>query len=287
MSDTVTCVRNLLRRASQRLRSESAMLDAELLLAHVLDRSRTWLWTWPDHQPDATAVERFWALVERRVHGEPVAYLTGTREFWSLTLQVNASTLIPRADTEILVEQALALALPEQAQVLDLGTGTGAIALALAHERPTWQICGVDRQIDAVTLARANAQDLGLARVRLLQSDWFSALADTRWHLIVSNPPYIDPLDSHVEQGDVRYEPRSALVAPEHGLADLRQIIEQAPTYLQAGGWLLLEHGYDQAEAVARMLAARGFEASIAASDLGGHVRVSGGCWNGTGRPAE
>ena len=258
--------------------SDSARLDAELLLAHVLQQSRTWLYTWSDRLLSAEQQQAADALLARRLAGEPVAYLLGERDFWSLSLNVNPSTLIPRPDTETLVEWALELPLPANSRVLDLGTGTGAIALALASEQPSWQVSGVDFNADAVALAQANAARNQLARVSFMQSDWYSAVSGD-FDLIVSNPPYIDEDDEHLAQGDVRFEPRSALVADNHGLSDLALIIDRAPGFLRANGWLLLEHGYQQADAVCELLRGRGFAEVSNRCDLGGQPRISGGRW--------
>lgn len=258
--------------------SDSARLDAELLLAHVLQQSRTWLYTWSDRVLSAEQQQAADALLARRLAGEPVAYLLGERDFWSLSLNVNPSTLIPRPDTETLVEWALELPLPANSRVLDLGTGTGAIALALASEQPSWQVSGVDFNADAVALAQANAARNQLARVSFMQSDWYSAVSGD-FDLIVSNPPYIDEDDEHLAQGDVRFEPRSALVADNHGLSDLALIIDRAPGFLRANGWLLLEHGYQQADAVCELLRGRGFAEVSNRCDLGGQPRISGGRW--------
>lgn len=258
--------------------SDSARLDAELLLAHVLQQSRTWLYTWSDRVLSAKQQQAADALLARRLAGEPVAYLLGERDFWSLSLNVNPSTLIPRPDTETLVEWALELPLPANSRVLDLGTGTGAIALALASEQPSWKVSGVDFNADAVALAQANAARNQLARVSFMQSDWYSAVSGD-FDLIVSNPPYIDEDDEHLAQGDVRFEPRSALVADNHGLSDLALIIDRAPGFLRANGWLLLEHGYQQADAVCELLRARGFAEVSNRRDLGGQPRISGGRW--------
>ncbi|PHS66614.1 MAG: protein-(glutamine-N5) methyltransferase, release factor-specific [Thalassobium sp.] len=258
--------------------SDSARLDAELLLAHVLQQGRTWLYTWSDRLLSAEQQQAADALLARRLAGEPVAYLLGERDFWSLNLNVNPSTLIPRPDTETLVEWALELPLPANSRMLDLGTGTGAIALALASEQPSWQVSGVDFNADAVALAQANAARNQLARVSFMQSDWYSAVSGD-FDLIVSNPPYIDEDDEHLAQGDVRFEPRSALVADNHGLSDLALIIDRAPGFLRANGWLLLEHGYQQADAVCELLRGRGFAEVSNRRDLGGQPRISGGRW--------
>ena len=262
--------------------SDSAALDADCLLCAVLSCTRTYLRTWPELELTPEQVAQVEQFAVRREQGEPVAYILGVREFWSLPLQVSPATLIPRPDTEALVEWALTL-LSEQGQgqkALDLGTGTGAIALALKSEFPALAMWALEREPAALDLARRNAARLGFS-VNFLASNWFSALNERNFQLIVSNPPYIDAADPHLAQGDVRFEPHSALVADEDGLADIRQIIDQAPEYLAAGGWLLLEHGWQQAEAVRDLLSSRGFQAVTTKSDLGGQDRVSGGQWPG------
>ncbi|BCR25922.1 peptide chain release factor N(5)-glutamine methyltransferase [Aquipseudomonas alcaligenes] len=259
--------------------SPTARLDAELLLAAVLGKPRSYLRTWPEHEPGAEQLAAFAALLERRRMGEPVAYILGHQGFWSLDLEVAPHTLIPRPDTELLVETALQLAPATPQRVLDLGTGSGAIALALASERGGWQVIGVDRIAEAVALAERNRLRLKLNNAEFRQSSWFDGLAGEHFDLILSNPPYIAADDRHLGEGDVRFEPLSALVAGVDGLDDIRQIIAQAPRHLQAGGWLLLEHGYDQAEAVRELLAAAGFTAVDSRRDLGGHQRISLGRW--------
>ena len=260
--------------------SPTARLDAELLLAAALGKPRSYLHTWPERQPEPAQLQTFNGWLARRQQGEPVAYILGRQGFWSLDLEVAAHTLIPRADTEVLVEVALQLLSPASAlQVLDLGSGSGAIALALAVERPLWQVLGVDRVEEAVALAERNRQRLLLDNVRFVPGHWFQALAGQRFALIVSNPPYIAAGDEHLQLGDVRFEPDSALVAGVDGLDDIRLIIQQAPDYLQRAGWLVLEHGFEQAEAVRELLAARGFSAVESRLDLGGHQRISLGQW--------
>ena len=262
--------------------SDSAALDADCLLCAVLSCTRTYLRTWPEQELTPEQVEQAEQLAARREQGEPVAYILGVREFWSLPLQVSPATLIPRPDTEALVEWALTL-LSDKGQgqkALDLGTGTGAIALALKSEMPALSMWALEREPAALDLARRNAARLGF-QVNFLASNWFAALNERNFQLIVSNPPYIDAADPHLSQGDVRFEPHTALVAEEDGLADIRQIIELAPDYLVSGGWLLLEHGWQQAEAVRELLWARGFHAVITRQDLGGQERVSGGQWLG------
>lgn len=269
----------LLARAARRLTesgSASPRLDAEVLLCHVLGVERTWLYTWGDREAPTFERARFEALVAARAQGWPVAYLTGEREFWGLRLATSPATLIPRPDTETLVEAALARAEAPRGRLLDLGTGTGAIALAFASERPGWAVLGLDLAPEAVALARHNAARLGIANADFRESDWFSSLDDTeRFALIVANPPYIAADDPHLGQGDVRFEPASALVADEDGLADLQHLVSAARGYLEPGGWLLLEHGYAQGAAVRRALGNAGYAAVASLTDLGGQERLS------------
>ncbi|MCS3408386.1 peptide chain release factor N(5)-glutamine methyltransferase [Serratia sp. AKBS12] len=255
--------------------SDSAKRDAEILLGFVTGRARTFLLAFGETLLTPQESAQLEQLLARRERGEPVAYLIGEREFWSLPLSVSPATLIPRPDTECLVEQALARLPTHRCEILDLGTGTGAIALALASERADCTVTGVDLQPAAVALAQHNAQKLAIGNVQFHQGDWFTPVAGRRFHLIASNPPYIDATDGHLSQGDVRFEPDSALVAQEHGLADLRAIVQQAPRYLQPRGWLLLEHGWQQAESVRGMLAAAGFNAIESCRDYGGNLRVT------------
>lgn len=257
--------------------SDSPRLDTELLLCHVLGKPRTYLYTWPEHRLLPDEIAGFDALFTRRAQGEPIAYLIGRREFWSLSLKVSGATLIPRPETELLVALALALPLGDAALVADLGTGTGAVALALASERPLWQISAVDVFPGAVALAECNRRELGFDNVRIFQSDWFSALAGSRFDLVVSNPPYVDEADTHLQQGDVRFEPASALVAPDSGFGDLALIIQNAGEHLNAGGWLLLEHGWQQGDMVRQLMKQAGFLAVTTHLDLAGRERVTVG----------
>lgn len=271
-------IRDLLSRAQSSLHSESAALDCELLLCHCLGKERVYLYAWPEREIDSACIDKFQALLERRISGEPVAYLIGTREFWSLPLFVNNSTLIPRPDTERLVEVALDLPLTQNANVLDLGTGTGAIALALASENKNWQVLGVDVSEEAVSLAQQNANNLEIENAQFLQSNWFANIPLQRFNLIVSNPPYIDENDPHLVQGDVRFEPRRALVADENGLAAIMEIANTAKEYLSVDAWLLFEHGYQQAPAVRTLLSQLGYSDVSTWNDWGGNERVTGGC---------
>ncbi|MEZ7207977.1 MULTISPECIES: peptide chain release factor N(5)-glutamine methyltransferase [unclassified Pseudoalteromonas] len=255
--------------------SESAKLDSEVLLLHVIDKNRTYLFTWPEAELSTLEQQRFEECIARRVTGEPVAHITGQREFWSLPLKVNNSTLIPRPDTETLIEHVLTLSMPNDAQVLDLGTGTGAIALALASEYPAWQITAVDASADAVALAKSNQSQLGFKNVSILQSDWFSAVSEQQFDLIVSNPPYIDEADHHLSQGDVRFEPLSALVADDHGYADIFHIIRTAKLHLNSGGYLLLEHGFEQADKIQQFFAEMAYINILTIKDMAGCDRVT------------
>ncbi len=250
-------------------------LDAHLLLGHVLGRSRTWLLAHDTDLLDAEAQARYLALLARRAEGEPAAYLLGDKEFFGLNLRVTPDTLIPRPDTETLVHWALAhLPIDQPRRVLDLGTGSGAIALALAHERPLADVTAVDASAGALQVALDNAASLGL-RLRGLLGSWFAPVAGERFDLIVSNPPYIAEGDPHMAA--LRFEPESALTAGPDGLDDLRHIIEQAPHHLVPGGWLLLEHGFDQANAVMQLLQNRGFTEVSTRFDLGPQARCTGG----------
>ncbi|MBD2858754.1 peptide chain release factor N(5)-glutamine methyltransferase [Spongiibacter sp. KMU-158] len=259
--------------------SDSPDLDVALLLCHCLQKPRSYLYSWPEKRLSDEQFAEFAALFTRRERGEPIAHILGEREFWSLPLDVNNSTLIPRPDTECLVEQALKLIPAVPGAILDLGTGTGAIALALASELPAWSVLGVDLQAEAVALAAGNAKKLGLQNLRFEQSNWFDNISRQTFDLIVSNPPYIAQDDPHLEQGDVRFEPHSALVAADNGLADLAQIINAAPSFLKPGAALLLEHGYQQAEPVAKLLQNRGFVEIACFDDYAGNPRVSKGVW--------
>ena len=273
-------VRGLLAAATQRL---GERLDAELLLLHALGKPRSWLFAHAGDAPEMDVQTAFSALVERRAGGEPVAYLTGRRGFWSLELEVTPATLIPRPETERLVELALErLPRDRMCRVADLGTGSGAIALALASERPLAQVLATDASDAALIVACRNAQRLGLANVGFAQGDWLLPLAGKRFELIVSNPPYIEALDPHLGQGDLRFEPASALASGADGLDDIRRIVIDARTHLQPGGWLLFEHGWNQGEAARALLADAGYTEIFTAQDLEHRDRVSGGRYGQT-----
>ncbi len=273
MENTISIKDALL--ASTQLKSDTPRLDVECLLCHVLTCESTYLRTWPDKMLTSEQYAHFERLLTRRLFGEPIAHICGTRSFWTLDLLVTPDTLIPRPDTEILVEQILALELPEQATVLDLGTGTGAIALSLASEKKRWHVTATDFKPEVVELAKRNAQKHGIKNVDILQSDWFSNIPPCRFDLIVSNPPYIDPVDKHLDQGDVRFEPKSALIAKNRGLADLALIIQEAKMYLKEGAWLVLEHGYDQVDPVQTMFKQAGYASITSIKDYGQQDRMT------------
>lgn len=260
---------------SQLSQSESPRRDAEILLGFVTGKTRTFLLAFGETQLSGNELERLTGLLARREQGEPVAHLVGVREFWSLPLFVSPVTLIPRPDTECLVEHALAHLPAEPCRILDLGTGTGAIALALASERPDCAVTAVDVIPDAVALAQRNAQNLAIHNVTVTVSHWFDALEGQQFGLIVSNPPYIDEQDPHLAMGDVRFEPRSALVAAKEGLADLAWIIAQSKRFLLPGGWLLLEHGWQQGEAVRNVFHDEGYEQVETCRDYGDNERLT------------
>ncbi|MGV6397096.1 peptide chain release factor N(5)-glutamine methyltransferase [Pseudomonas caspiana] len=273
----MTIIASLLRSA-ELPDSPTARLDVELLLAAALGKPRSFLHTWPERIVSSEAALKFASYLQRRQTGEPVAYILGQQGFWKLDLEVAPHTLIPRPETEMLVEAALEL-VPAfaPAQVLDLGTGTGAIGLALASERPAWHVTAVDRVLEAVALAERNRQRLQLDNAQVMSSHWFDSVQDKRFDLIISNPPYIAAEDPHLVTGDVRFEPNSALVAGAEGLDDLRLIIDQAPAHMRPEGWLLLEHGYDQGAAVRDLLSSHGFEKIQTRRDLGDHERITFG----------
>lgn len=285
----MTTVRHLIFKAKSRLsEQETAALDAEILLSRAMRVSRAYLFAHPEEAvPDETATA-FHALLERRAGGEPIAYITGEREFWSLPLEVPPGVLIPRPETELLVEVALRL-IPEDAEcrIADLGTGSGAIALALATERPRANIEGTDISPAALEVARKNARRLNLHNVRFLEGNWMEPLTGA-FDFVISNPPYIAEGDPHLELGDVRFEPRSALVGGVDGLDAIRKITAMAATRIIDGGWLMFEHGHDQAEPCALELAKHGFERIETFRDLEGTGRVTSGCRPGNGdRPGQ
>jgi len=268
----MTDIRTILRQASDVLGDR---LEAELLLAHALGVNRAWFFAHAEDIADAEGMRRFDALVRRRATGEPIAYITGTRDFWSLTLEVTPATLIPRPETELLVELALDR-LPTGGSVVDLGTGSGAIALAVAKERPDATVVAVDVSAAALDVALRNARRLGLERVEFVQGDWFAPLNGRRFNLVVSNPPYIEADDRHLGEGDLRFEPASALASGADGLDDIRRIASGADAHLLPGGVVLVEHGWNQGEAVRRILREAGLVDEFTTKDLEHRDRVSG-----------
>ena len=257
-------------------------IDAQVLLAHVLGRNRAWLAAHGDDPIPRTEAEVFFALARRRREGEPVAYLTGIREFWGLPLAVSSAVLIPRPETEAVVEIAVArLPADRVTRVLDLGTGSGAIALAIAHDRPRAQVLATDVSAAALAVARDNRQRLGLPNVEFLQSDWYADVPATwragRFDVIASNPPYIVAGDPHLADGDLRHEPAGALSPGGDGLASFRRIVAGARERLAPGGTLVVEHGFDQAEAVRALFDAAGFDEVLSKRDLAGIPRVVAG----------
>ncbi len=265
--------------ASANLPGDSPRLDAELLLAHCLEQTRAHLYAWPERIVSDTAVVRYQAMLQARREGCPVAYLLGEKEFWSLALSVDERALIPRPDTEVLVNWALQLDLPVDAQVADWGTGSGAIALALASERPAWQLMATDVSAAALSLAEENCQRLQLVNVDFKLSDWGVNLEGLRLDMIVSNPPYIAETDTHLAAAEVQHEPRSALVSGADGLDALRCIVACAPALLVDNGYLLLEHGWEQGAAVRQLLHSAGFNEVETRTDIEGRDRISGGRW--------
>lgn len=281
MTAAAITVRGLLAAASAELGGDESAREVEVLLGHALGKDRAWLYA---HADDVLAVDgalRFHALLMRRAAGEPLAYIVGRREFWSLDLAVTRDVLIPRPETELLVELALRR-IPQivQLDIADLGTGSGAIALAIARERPIARMVATDASVAALDVARANARRLGIGNVEFAHGDWCAALSGRRFDVIVSNPPYIAETDAHLQQGDLRFEPRAALASGADGLDAIRSIVHAAPAHLQPGAWLLLEHGFGQGAAVRELLERRGFQDVSTAVDLEGRERVSGGRTN-------
>jgi release factor glutamine methyltransferase len=273
-------IRQALQLARQSLAetSPTADLDAQVLLCHVLQCNSAHLIAWPEKQLDEVQQRHFLQLIERRRQGHPVAHLTGQREFWSMDFMVDESTLIPRPETETLIEYVL----EEHSQhsslkLLDMGTGTGAIAIVLAKENPGWQVHACDISPQAIQLAERNRDKHEINNLTLVKSDWFSDIDDTDYDIIISNPPYIDADDPHLDQGDVRFEPASALISDDQGMKDIEHLCSQAKGYLNNPGWLIVEHGYDQAEQVADCFTKYGYSEITQRQDLSGHIRMTAG----------
>lgn len=290
MTPTVVTINKAIQDAQQRLHEAGAdtRLEAEILLAHVLECSRTTLRTWPERHITSEQMISFQQLIERRSQGEPVAYLIGQRDFWDMTLQVSANTLIPRPETELLVETALEKIPPDaQWHIADLGTGSGAIALAIAKERPGCLITATDISADALAVARTNAHQLNLHNVRFVEGHWFEPIEKERFEMIVSNPPYVHPADPHLQQGDLRFEPEQALASKPDGMMDIRVISQEAREHLLSPGWLILEHGYDQGSKVAERLTEMGFQEVSILNDLSQNERVCVGKWDSASDSAK
>lgn len=270
-SDALSCV------------SESSQLDAEVLLGHCLDKTRSFLKAWPEHRPSSAQIIRYQQLIEQRRLGQPIAYLTGKREFWSREFKVSPDVLIPRPDTELLIELSLDL-LPvgTPTKIIDLGTGSGILAITLAAERALTNVIATDISPAALKIAQKNAEQLHVKNVRFLSSHWFDAVTEVDFDLVISNPPYIASKDSHLQQGDVRFEPKSALVSEEEGLKDIRLIAEQARAHLKDNGHLLVEHGYNQEAEVQAIFKTLNYRHVATHSDLSGNPRVTSGLWNPT-----
>ncbi len=276
-------ISQILKTAVQQLapNSDSPRLDAEILLAHSLQKNRTWLITWSDKEPDELALLAFYQLLDRRLKGEPIAHIIGSREFWSLPLKVSKDTLIPRPETELLVENILdAYPQTPDIRLLDLGTGSGAIALALASERPNWQITATDKSAAALNIAQQNAQQLNLKNINFICADWFSAFENPhaknqQFEIIASNPPYIPAADPHLSQGDLRFEPLSALTSGKDGLHDIHLICKQALSHLTSGGMLIIEHGFDQKEELLRIFTNSAYKNIRQAADLSHQPRLT------------
>ena len=273
------CIEQILKRAEQKLSScsDSPRLDAEILLASLLKKNRSYFMAFPEVVPSKAEQEQFETLLSQRLQGHPIAHIIGTREFWSLDLNVNQHTLIPRPDTEILIEYILHNFAQENLKVADMGTGSGAIALALASEKPNWQISATDRSPEALETARGNATKLGLQNISFSQGNWFEALEANDLDLLISNPPYIPANDPHLTQGDVRFEPDTALISGEDGLDDIRYLIKHAVEYLTQDGWLILEHGYDQKQSVKDLFVAAGYQQITQIDDYAGNPRMTAG----------
>lgn len=273
-------IKTLLANATNTLtnHSDSPLLDAEVLLGFVLNKPRTYLRAWCDNTLTDQQQTVFAALVQQREQGIPIAYLTGTREFWSRDFTVTSDVLIPRPDTELLIELSLELIPKNHAvKLIDLGTGSGIIAVTLAAERPNAQVVAVDASLAALEVAKRNAQQHQLTNIEFYQSDWFANVPNTLFDLVISNPPYIDPEDEHLQQGDVRFEPKSALIADNQGLSDIEIIADKARHYLKPAGHLFIEHGYNQAPQVQAIFNALAYENVQSYRDLSGQFRVTYG----------
>lgn len=278
-------IKQALAAATQKLQttSDTPHIDSEVLLSQVLSVNRSYFHTWPDKNLTAEQETAFNELIHRRQQGEPVAYIVGHKEFWSMEFKVTPDVLIPRPETEMLVEQTLELlSKKEKLIVADLGTGSGAIAIALAKERPQWRIIATDQCNEALSIAKQNASDHDINNIEFHQSDWFSNFPHIKCHVIVSNPPYIEEHDPHLTQGDVRFEPQEALKSGEDGLRDIAIITTHATEYLHEDGYLLIEHGFEQGQVVRELFSNACFQGVKTLKDLAGHERITLGKYNST-----
>jgi release factor glutamine methyltransferase len=260
--------------------SETARLDSEILLCHVLDKNRAFLRAWPEKKLNPEQIVEFQELVKKRKNGLPIAYLVGIKEFWSREFIVNQHVLIPRPETELLIELALEL-IPDNPSksIVDLGTGSGAIGITLAAERPTAKIIATDTSLQALEVAKTNAKNHNIANIKFLVSHWLRQLANEKHHLIVSNPPYIASQDPHLQQGDIRFEPKKALIADQHGLSDIFEIVETARNFLCTGGYLIIEHGFNQKQQVQSIYKKFKYTNIASHHDLAGQPRITLGQW--------
>ncbi len=279
MSSTIQSILNQSATALQ-ASSESAVLDAEVLLCHSLQKNRSYLRAWPEKKLSPKQIVQFESLLAQRLQGIPIAYIIGHREFWSRDFLVAPDVLIPRPDTETLIECCLQLIVPKkEAKLIDLGTGSGIIAITLSLERPALTISASDSSATALKVARQNAINHHIAQINFIQSHWFEQIAPQHFDFIISNPPYIAPTDRHLSQGDLRFEPKSALMAANNGLQDIITIIEQSRSYLNKGGYLIFEHGYEQKQSVHTILSQYNYQNIHCVHDLSGHARVTYAQW--------
>jgi len=278
------CIQSLLSKAKDNLAtsSDSAALDAEVLMCNVLGKPRSYLRAWPEKTLNPSEIDAYWQLIELRQQGQPVAYITGQKEFWSRDFIVTQNVLIPRPDTEILIELALTL-IPEHqpAKIIDLGTGSGIIAITLAAERPLANIIATDQSLAALSCAQSNATRHETNNVSFINSNWFNQIPISQFDLIISNPPYIAEDDIHLQQGDLRFEPQSALRAKDQGLSDIKIIISEARNYLKIDGYLLIEHGYNQEQQMQKLFADFNYQQITTYQDYANQPRVTLGRWHG------
>jgi release factor glutamine methyltransferase len=274
------CIKSVLSEAARTLEasSDSAALDAEVLLCLILEKERSYLRAWPDKELQPKQSARFWTLIEERQKGTPIAYITGSREFWSRDFHVTPDVLIPRPDTELLIELSLKLIPPDKPlNIIDLGTGSGIIAITLAAERPLARVSATDFSLAALSVAKLNANKHHTNNIQFFQSNWFDNVPDAKFNLVISNPPYIAENDSHLQQGDIRFEPQTALCGGELGLNDIKIIADTARNRLESGGYLLIEHGYDQQEQVQIIFKNFHYDNVKTVTDLSGLPRVTYG----------